>query len=184
MVARALDLFSAYRAGDLTPGGYIVSSFMIDGSAYVRYEIVAYRAARHLWLSDGGLTFAAAGSKVYVLVEPVGFPGSSTEPWQRDAEHRIPHTFQELSIVAVRNHSRIMVSNAPVAAPAAFTIQCPDGIDFAFLFPPRRGTLDTIRSFMARTLQEECLVPATGARRVAALIRACLESCVAGTSPW
>ena len=185
VAARALDLFSAYRSGDVTPaGGYVVSSFMVDGSAYVRYEIVAYRSLRRLGLSDDGLAFAADGNKVYVLVEPVGFPGSSTEPWQRDAAHRIPHTFRELSIVAARNHSRIMVSGAPVPAPAAFTVGCPHGTDFAFLFPPRRDALDTVGTFMALTLQEECLVPATAAQRAAALIRARLETCAAGTSPW
>ena len=138
MSAKALELFSAYRSGRVPPGGgYVVSSFMVDGSAYVRYEIVAYRRARHLGLSREGLTFAADASRIFVLVEPDGYPERVTEPFQRDARHRIPHRFAELATVAVRGHSRIMVSRDPVIVSSRFTVAAPSGIDFAFLFLPR-----------------------------------------------
>ena len=132
---KAFDLFSAYRMGRVPArGGYIVSSFMVDGSAYVRFEIVAYRQAQALRLSDEGLSIAADADKVYVVVEPAGYPQAGTEPWQRDARHRVPHTFAELSTVSARGHSRIMVSNAPVLAAAVLTVARPVGVDFSFLF--------------------------------------------------
>ena len=183
--SKALDLFSAYRAGRIPPrGGYIVSSFMVDGSAYARYEIVAYREARTLRLSDDGLDIAADAGKVFVVVEPFGYHDSDTEPWLRDARHRVPHTFAELSIVSARGHSRIMVSSAPVLAAAVFTVARPAGIDFSFLFLPGREALDTIHAFLWQTLQDECLVPAAAARRAAALVHSRLASCHAGTRPW
>lgn len=185
MATKALELFSAYRSGQVPPGGgYVVSSFMVDGSAYVRYEIVAYRRARGLRLSREGLTFAADGNRVFVLVESEAWPDKAAEPWQRGARHRIPHCFAELATVAVRNHSRIMVSRAPVVISAEFTIPCPAEIDFAFLFLPRPGALDTIHGFMAKTLQEECLIPAPEARRAAGLIRSALARCSIGSRPW
>lgn len=185
MVAKALELFSAYRSGSVPPGGgYVVSSFMVDGSAYVRYEIVAYRRARSLCLSRQGLTFAADGSRIFVLVEPDGYPDKATEPFQRDAHHRIPHRFAELATVAVRSHSRIMVSKDPVVVSSEFTVAAPAGIDFVFLFLPRHDAVDTIRGFMTETLQQECLVPATGARRAGGLIRSCLARCSVGHRPW
>ena len=185
MMAKALELFSAYRSGRVPPGGgYVVSSCMVDGCAYVRYEIVAYRRARNLDLSREGLTFASDGSRIFALVEPEGYPGKGTEPLRRDARHRIPHRFAELTMVVVRNHSRIMVSRDPVVVSAAFTVARPAEIDFAFLFLPRYDALDTIHAFMAKTLQQECLVPATGARRAAGLIRACLARCSVGSRPW
>ena len=185
MVAKALELFSAYRSGSVPPGGgYVVSSFMVDGSAYVRYEIVAYRRARRLSLARDGLTFAAGGNRIFVLVESEGYPDQATEPFLRDARHRCPHRFAELTMVAARNHSRIMVSNAPVVVSAAFTVACPAGLDFAFLFLPGRDARDTIQAFMAATLQQECLVPETAARRAAGAIRAGLARCDVGTRPW
>ena len=185
MPANALELFSAYRDGRIPPaGGYIVSSFMVDGSAYACYEIVACREARTLRLSDDGLTVAADASKVFVLVEPVGYHDSATEPWRRDARHRVPHTFAELTVVSVRNHSRIMVSSAPVLASAVFTVALPGGCDFSFLFPPGRNALDAVGSFLSQTLQDECLVPAAAARRVAESVRSRLASCRVGTGPW
>ena len=183
--SKALDLFGAFRAGRIPPrGGYVVSSFMVDGSAYVRFEIVAYREARTLRLSADGLSIAADAGKLYVLVEPVGYHDSATEPWRRDARHRVPHTFDELSTVSARNHSRIMVSSAPVLASAVFTIVPPAGTDFSFLFLPRRGALDTIYAFLWQTLRDECLVPSVAARRAAKLIRSRLAACHVGARPW
>lgn len=185
MAAKALELFSAYRSGHVPPGGgYVVSSFMVDGSAYVRYEVVAYQRARNLRLSREGLTFASDGSRIFVLVESDAWPDQAVEPWRRGARHRLPHCFAELATVAVRNHSRIMVSRAPVVISAEFTIPCPAEIDFAFLFFPRRDALDTIHAFMARTLQQECLIPAPEARRAAGLIRSALARCSIGGRPW
>ena len=182
---KAFDLFSAYRSGRVPArGGYIVSSFMVDGSAYVRFEIVAYREARALRLSDAGLAIAADAGKVYVVVEPAGYHDSGTEPWQRDARHRVPHTFAELSTVSARGHSRILVSNTPVLSSALLTVARPGGGDFSFLFLPAREALDTIDSFLWRTLQDECLVPTAAARRAAALIRSRLAACHVGTGPW
>ena len=185
MSARALELFSAYRSGRVPPGGgYVVSSCMVDGCAYVRYEIVAYRRARNLGLSREGLTFAADASRIFVLVEPDGYPEREIEPFQRDARHRIPHRFAELATVAVRSHSRIMVSKDPVIVSSHFTVAAPAGIDFAFLFLPRHDAVDTIRKFMTGTLQQECLVPQTGARRAGGLIRSCLARCSVGRRPF
>ena len=157
---------------------------MVDGSAYARYEIVAYREARALRLSGEGLSIAADAGKVYVLLEPTGYHDCTTEPWQRDARHRIPHTFAELSTVKVRNHSRILVSTAPVLLSAAFTVVRPGGFDFSFLFLPGRTALDTIHRFLWQTLHEECLVPPAPARRAAALVRSRLAACRVAAGPW
>lgn len=185
MSSKAFDLFSAYRTGRVPArGGYIVSSFMVDGSAYVRFEIVAYREARALRLSEEGLSIAADAGKVYVVVEPADYHEAGIEPWRRDARHRVPHTFSELSTVSARGHSRIMVSNSPVLAAAVVTVEPPGGVDFSFLFLPAREALDTIGSFLRRTLQDECLVPPAAARRAAALIRSRLAGCHVGAGPW
>ncbi len=185
MSAKARELFSAYRSGHVpSGGGYVVSSFMIDGAAYVRYEIVAYRRARNLVLSREGLTFAADASRIFVLVEPDGYPERATEPFQRDTRHRIPHRFAELATATVRNHSRIMVSRDPVIVSSQFTVAAPAGIDFVFLFLPRHDAVDTIHGFMTATLQQECLVPDAGARRAGLLIRSCLARCSVGRRPW
>lgn len=184
MATKALELFSAYRSGRVPPGGgYLVSSCMVDGSAYVRYEIVAYRRARNLLLSRAGLTFNSDGSRIFVLVEADAYPDRTVEPWRRDARHRIPHCFSELTIVATRSHSRVMVSRDPVTVAAEFTIPCPAEIDFAFLFMPRRDAPATIEAFMAATLQEECLIPERPARRAAGLIRAALADCGISANP-
>jgi hypothetical protein len=157
---------------------------MVDGSAYARYEIIAYRAARTLRLSDDGLSIAADASRVYLLVEPVGYHDNAIEPWQRDARHRVPHTFAELTMVRARHHSRIMVSTSPVRASALFTVAEPRGIDFAFLFPPGREVLATIHSFLEQTLRNECMIPVGAARRAAELVRSRLAACNVTGRPW
>ena len=166
MSAKALELFSAYRSGRVPPGGgYVVSSFMVDGAAYVRYEIVAYRRARHPG-SHAGRSHLRRRRQQDLRAGRAGWliPRAATEPFQRDARHRIPHRFAELATVAVRSHSRIMVSRDPVIVSSQFTVAAPAGIDFAFLFLPRHDAVDTIQGFMAGTLQQECLVPEKPAR--------------------
>lgn len=178
MVTKALELFSAYRSGKLPAGGgYVVSSATAEGSPITRFEIVVYREARSLVLSPAALTLDAAGDKVYVLVEPSGHAEHDVEPFRRTPDGRIPHRFSELAIVGGHAGARVLVSARPVAAAGPVTVGQPGGTDFAFLFLPRAGVLDSIQAFLAATFRDECLLPAVAARRAAAAVRACLARC-------
>ena len=84
MATKALDLFQAY-AEDKLPrdGGYIVSSFFDQNSAYSKYEVVAYNGVKNIYLSEEGLTFQTDGNKLFVLVEPTNYPEKHVEPYVR-----------------------------------------------------------------------------------------------------
>ena len=81
------------------------------------------------------------------------------KPWRRDARHRVPHTFAELSIVSARNHSRIMVSNAPVPRIGGVH-RCVAG-RHRLLVPVPAGpeALDTLHAFWRRRFRTNASYP-------------------------
>lgn len=176
MAAKALDLFQAYAQEKLPKdGGYIVSSFFDEHSAYSRYEVVAYSSVKSIYLADNGLTFQTDGNKLFVLVEPPNYSRKHLEPVSRDTSEQIPHRFSELEIHVSKNQSKVMVSKEPIISYSSFTVLRPSGINFALVFYAREGVIDTLEFFFSQTLHKEASVPAPDAKRAAKLVVAALN---------
>ena len=172
MAPKALDLFQAYSQEKLPKdGGYIVSSFFDESSAYSRYEVVAYSSVKSLYLSGDGLTFQTDGNKLFVLVEPANYPRKHLEPVSRDMNEQIPHRFAELEIYVSKNQSKVMVSKNPIITYASFTILKPTGVNFALIFYNMPGVLDTLEFFFGQTLHKEAAVPSPDAKRASRLVK-------------
>ncbi len=168
MATRALDLFKAYAQDKLPKeGGYIVSSFFQEASAYAKYEVVAYSAVKAIYLTQEGLTFQSDGNKLFVLSEPANYHRKHMEPFTRDSRHQIPHRFGELEVVTAKNQTRIMISKDPVLSYASFTVLKPTGINFAFIFYKLPDVLETILHFFEKTLNQEAGVPKSDATAAA-----------------
>lgn len=171
MAVKALDLFKAYSESKLpTEGGYIVSSFFTEGSAYTRYELIAYPSVKSLFLTQEGLTFQSDGNKLYVLVEPASYPRKFMEPFRRDNEEKIPHRFSELNILTTRNQTKVMVSKDPIMTFTSFTVFRPTGTDFAFVFLKLPDAPESLKSFFQQSLNREAGVPKTEAAGAASLV--------------
>lgn len=161
MEAKAIDLFKAYGEGKLPQeGGYIVTSFFQENSAYAKYEIVAYNGVKSLYLSEEGLTFQTDGNKLFVLAEPVTYDRKYLEPFTRDGQHQIPHRFSEVEQITCKNMTRIMLSKQPVIAYSAFTITKPTTLNFSILFYNLPDVFDSIAAYFGKTLTAEANVPA------------------------
>lgn len=172
MAPKALDLFQAYSQGKLPKeeGGYIVSSFFQQTSAYAIYEVVAYNNVKNLYLSEDGLTFETDGSKLFVLVEPATFPQKYIEPFRRDRGLNIPHRFSELDVFTSKNQIRVMVSKEPIISYSSFTILRPTGVNFSLIFYHTDEVLDTLNYFFQETLNKEAQIPRSDARKGAELV--------------
>jgi hypothetical protein len=176
MDVKAIDLFKAYGEGQLPrEGGYIVTSFFQDNSAYAKYEIVAYNGVKSLYLTEEGLTFQTDGNKLFVLAEPVNYDKKYVEPFTRDGQHQIPHRFSEVNQLTAKNMTRIMISKQPVIAYSSFTICKPTTLNFSLLFYNLTDVLDTIASYFEKTLNVEANVPAGDAAEAARHIVAGLK---------
>jgi hypothetical protein len=176
MALRAMELFKAYAEEKLpTLGGYIVSSFFQETSAYSKYEIVAYNHVKALYLSGEGLTFQADGNKLFILAEPANYTKKHMEPFTRDSDYQISHRFSELEIITAKNQTRVMVSKAPVMTYSSFTILKPTGQNFAFIFYNLPDVLETIAGFFQKTLNAEAAVPKSDAAKAAGMIVAGLK---------
>lgn len=171
MAPKALDLFQAFSQGKLPKeGGYIVSSFFQETSAYAIYEVVSYNNVKNLYLTEDGLTFETDGSKLYVLVEPGTFPQKFIEPFRRDSKLQIPHRFSELDVYTAKNQTRVMVSKEPTVSYGSFTILRPKGMNFSLIFYHTDEVMDTLSFFFQETLNKETQILRTDARKAAEII--------------
>jgi hypothetical protein len=171
MAIKALDLFQAYSQNKLPKeGGYIVSSFLTENSAYSKYEVVAYNGVKSIYLSEDSLTFQCDGNKLFVLSEPPSYAEKHLDPFRRKSREQIPHRFSELEIFTARNQTKVMVSREPILTYGAFTIVKPTGVNFAFLFYNLPDVLDTLKSFFTTTLNKEANVPKEDAVKAAAAV--------------
>ncbi len=176
MATNALDLFQAYGQNKLPKeGGYIVSSFLDENSAYSKYEVVAYNAVKSIYLAEEGLTFQTDGNKLFVLCEPPNYAQKHLEPFRRQSREQIPHRFAELDIHTARNQTKVMVSKDPILTYGSFTILKPAGVNFSFIFYNNPQVLETIRMFFETTLNKEANIPHDDAMKAAALVESGLK---------
>lgn len=176
MDEKAIDLFKAY-AESLLPreGGYIVTSFFHENSAYAKYEIVAYSGMKSVYQADEGLVFQTDGNKLFVIAEPADYERKELEPYMRDDRHQVPHLFSELDQVTAQNQTRILISRQPVSTYSSFIIPRPTGLNFSMLFFRLPDVLDSIAAFMQKSLAEKGNVPAGDAAEAAGRIAAGLK---------
>ncbi len=171
MSVKALDLFQAYSKGELNKeGGYIVSSFFDNNSAYSRYEVVAYAGVKNIMLTSEGLTFQTDGSKLHVLAEPANYPKKHLEPVSRDRYESIPHRFNELDVYTSKNQTKIMVSKIPVISYSSFTILKPTGMNFSIIFFNFPEVFDSLQFFFDQTLNREAGIPKSDSKKAASTI--------------
>jgi len=176
MAVKALDLFKAFAAEKLpAEGGYIISSFFQETSAYSKYEIVAYNSVKAIYPTSEGLTFQADGNKLFVLAEPASYMRKHLEPYTREKEYQIPHRFSEVETITAHNQTRVMVSREPVMTYSSFTIIKPTEINFALIFYHTGDFLDSIELFFQKTLNGEAAIPKADAAKAAKLIIAGLQ---------
>jgi hypothetical protein len=171
MATKALYLFQAYNQDKLPKeGGYIVSSFLSDNSAYSKYEIVAYNGVKSIYLSEDGLTFQTDGNKLFVLSEPPSYAEKHLEPFRRQSKDQIPHRFSELEILVSHNQTKVMVSKEPILTYGSFTILKPSGINFSFIFYNLPDVMATIKTFFETTLNKESNIPKEDASKAGELV--------------
>ena len=173
---KAIDLLKAYSEGKLPQeGGYIVTSFFQENSTYAKYEIVAYNGLKGLFLSEEGLTFQTDANKLFVLAEPETYDRKQLEPFSRDGQHQIPHSFSEVEQITANNMTRIMLSKQPIIAYYAFTICKPTTLNFSILFYNLPDVFDSIAAHFEKTLTADANVPAGDAAAAARRIIAGLK---------
>lgn len=171
MQEKALDLFTAYAASKLpSDGGYIVSSFLDENSAYSRYEVVAYNGVKSIYLTQEGLTFQTDGNKLFVLAEPPSYAQKHEEPFRRSAKDQIPLRFSEAEILTTKNQTKVMVSKNPLMTYGSFTILQPTGQNVAFLFYNLPDVFASIEKFFTAALNKEATVPKNEAAKAAKLV--------------
>jgi hypothetical protein len=170
-MASAIELFPAFKAGKL-PGknGYIISTFYHESSTYTRYELISFDNVKDIYETDEGLTFQAEGRKIYVLVEPAGWPNAHTEPAYRKDSEKIPYRYNELINFKTKRQDHVYVGREPVMAYSSFTVLKPVGQNVAFVFYPTEDIRENVLEYFRLSLWKQARVPQTEAREVVKII--------------
>ena len=180
-MANAKELFPAYQAGELPrEHGYVVSTFYHDSSNYTRYELISFDNVKDIFIGEEGLTFQAEGRKLYVLVEPAGWPSNHTEPAYRVEAERIPYRLKELIDYRTRRQDHVYVGREPVVTYNAFTIMKPIGQDASYVFYPVEDVRKNIMEFFRLSLWKQARVPQGDVREVIKIIDEVFEKIIVG----
>lgn len=167
MAIAAKELFPAYQAGQLpVRNGYIVCAYYDETSTYTRYEVISFDNVKDIYTTDEGLTFQADGRKIYVLVEPAGWPTRHTEPAYRTERERIPYRLKELFDFTTKRQDHVYVGKEPVVSYGSFTVLKPVGQDVAYIFYPTEDVRQNIMEYFRTALWKQARVPQSDAREV------------------
>lgn len=161
------ETFAAYQSGNLpNQNGYIVSVFYHESSTYTRYELVSFGNVKDIYNSDEGLVFQAEGRKMYVLVEPAGWPTNHIEPAYRTDAERIPYRFKEVIDFKTGRRDHVYIGSEPVVSYTSFTVLKPVGQDVSYVIHPGEDVKDLIMEFFRMSLWKQARVPQSDARRL------------------
>ena len=170
-MASAQELFPAYQAGQLPEkNGYIVSTFYHANSTYTRYELISFNNVKDIYASEEGLTFQAEGRKIYVLVEPAGWPNSHTEPAYRTDAEKVPYRYKELITHTTKRQDKVYVGREPVVTYSNFTVLKPVGQNVSYVFYPVGDVRKNLMEYFRLSLWKQARVPQTDAREVVGII--------------
>ncbi|AHC15700.1 hypothetical protein [Salinispira pacifica] len=164
---KLLETFKAYSAGRLPDQfGYIMSVFYDDNSTYTKYELVSFGNVKDIYQNEDGLVFQAEGRKLYVLVEPAGFPNSHIEPAHRSDAHKIPYRTKELIQYTTNRRDRVYIGEEPVITYSSFTVLKPVGQNVSYVFFPEDNVRETILEFFRISMWKQARVPQSDARKL------------------
>ncbi len=162
-----LDTFAAYQTGKLPDqNGYILSVFYHESAAYTRYELVSFGNVKDIFSGEDGLVFQAEGRKLYVLVEPAGWPTSHIEPAYRTDSERIPYRFKEMIDFTTSRRDHVYIGANPVVTYTSFTVVKPVGQNVSYVVYPSEDVEETILEFFRLPLWKQARVPQSDARRL------------------
>lgn len=175
------ELFTAYQNGTLPKEhGYIVSVFYHNTSTYTRYELISFNNVKDIYLTDEGLVFQAEGRKLYVLVEPAGYPNGHTEPAYRTDSERIPYRKKELVDYVTRRQDHVYIGKEPVETYTSFTVLKSVGHDVSYVFFPHDNLQESILEFFRVSLWKQARVPQGDARKVKEVIAEVFQKIIVG----
>jgi hypothetical protein len=162
-----METFKAYAENRLPDQyGYIMSVFYHNNSTYTRYELISFGNVKDIYKSDEGLVFSAEGRKMYILVQPAGFPNSHTEPAYRTDAERIPYRFRELIDYTTNRQDHVYIGSEPIITYTNFTVLKPIGQDVSYVFFPSENVKEEIMEFFRISLWKQARVPQSDARKL------------------
>jgi hypothetical protein len=165
-MAKIMDLFEAYTAGELPrDGGFIITELLDDSSRYARYEVISYGNVKDIYIIDEGIMFQADGRKLFVLFEPLNYSAKHVEPAYRDESHRIPYRYKELEIYSTKRQEKLMIAKEPVETYTSFTIANETGLNTSYIVHKEESTARTILGFFEQSLWKTLSISRTDAKK-------------------
>lgn len=140
--------------------GFIMSSHFSNTSNYTIIEIIAFENIKQFIQENEGVIFYSDGYKIFFLYEPVNYRFRFQEPYLREQGDSIPLRWNELEILEMPNHDRLLITREPYSSMGTFYVSRPASGNFTYYFYDQdQNASETMGKVLSKVLNEELKTP-------------------------
>ncbi len=161
-----IELFEGLHKGKIPfdHTGFILVAKFDKNSNYTVIQLIAFKNVKNIDQSSDGVTFHSDGAKAFVVFEPVSYRFRYQEPYLRSDEFQIPLRWNELHVLEMPKHDKLLISKAPYMSRGSFTIENPEQGNFVYYFYDGPALTDNLHGFIDVVLRKDLKVPAVTAK--------------------
>lgn len=179
MTAKWIDLGSALERGIVPESrAFLVTARFHSQSRYAIFEITRFEDLKSIAPAAGGIEIHGGGFRVYVLFEPPTYALRFQEPYLREEAERIPCRFDDLAVVELPTHERILISKRIEMNLGSHSVTGGEGV-YMYYFPAM-DSVQNVSEFFLRTLQQDFQIRHTQAETVLKSLKPHIEALAGG----
>lgn len=176
MTAKWLDLRTALDHG-LVPESraFLVTARFHSQSRYAIFEVTRFEDIKNIERTAEGLSLDGGGFRIYVVFEPATYAMRFQEPYLREDAEKIPCRFEDLAIVELPEHQRVLISKHAEVNMGSHRITAASG-EYLYYFPASSASVEHVCEFFSSTLQQDFQVRKTHVESVLKALRPHLQA--------
>lgn len=176
MTAKWFDLRAVLDRGIVPESSaFLVTVRFHSQSRYAIFEVTRFEDIKSITPQASGLEIHGGGFRVYVVFEPPTYALRFQEPYLREEEERIPCRFDDLTVVELPAHDRILISKKIEMNPGSHSVSAPS-LEFFYYFPSGPQVVDHVCEFFSTILQKDFQIRKTQADTVLESLRPHIEA--------
>ncbi len=176
MTAKWFDLRTVLDRGIVPESNaFLVTVRFHSQSRYAIFEITRFEDIKSITPVESGLEIHGGGFRVYVVFEPPTYALRFQEPYLREDAEKIPCRFDDLTIVELPGHERILISKKLEMNLGSHSVSAPS-LEFFYYFPSGPESVEHVCKFFSATLQKDFQIRKTQADTVLVSLRPHIEA--------
>lgn len=158
---KIIELFEGLSEGVIPfdGTGYILNTQFARDSNYTKIEIIAFKNVKNILPTGDGVIFQSDGYKTFLIYEPKTYQRRFLEPYLREDREKVPLRWNEVEVINLANHDRIILSKAPYLSYGSFTVDKPESGSFVYYIYQDDNVYEGIETFIGNILHKDLKVP-------------------------